>query len=164
MPLRKAKVDELDTIYAMGFDVWNGGLGFEQYLAGCRDSGKYRSGTWYVLAQGEQIVASLIVYSRMFGLEDGCFLATLPEQRNKGYGAEIVNLVKAELFNNQQAKAIYLHCDIDHRYYENSVFAGYKVQIACVSLLTRWFTNAHYPHTSNIVLPVSIFMFTPLTV
>lgn len=29
MPLRKAKVDELDTIYAMGFDVWNGGLGFE---------------------------------------------------------------------------------------------------------------------------------------
>ncbi|ELM6622625.1 GNAT family N-acetyltransferase [Vibrio fluvialis] len=126
MPLRKAKVDELDTIYAMGFDVWNGGLGFEQYLAGCRDSGKYRSGTWYVLAQGEQIVASLIVYSRMFGLEDGCFgigsLATLPEQRNKGYGAEIVNLVKAELFNNQQAKAIYLHCNIDHRYYEKLGF------------------------------------------
>lgn len=164
MPLRKAKVDELDTIYAMGFDVWNGGLGFEQYLAGCRNSGKYRSGTWYVLAQGEQIVASLIVYCRMFGLEDDCFgigsLATLPEQRNKGYGAELV--LNCLIIHKRKRFTCIVTSTIATT--KNSGFAGYKVQIACVSLLTRWFTNAHYPHTSNIVLPVSIFMFTPLTV
>lgn len=72
--------------------------------------------TWLVAA----IVESIVPVPGMCLLKAS--KSSLPEQRNKGYGAEIVNLVKAELFNNQQAKAIYLHCDIDHRYYEKLGF------------------------------------------
>ncbi len=128
MYLRKAKTFELDIIYSMGFDVWNGGQSYEEYLVNCRNSKKYQSGTWYVLVEEEQIVSSLIVYSGLFDLKEGCFgigsLATVPEQRNNGYGSTLIHLVKAELFKNRGCKAIYLHSDIEHEYYENLGFVS----------------------------------------
>ncbi len=128
MYLRKAKVFELDIVYSMGFDVWNGGQSYAEYLVNCRNSKKYQSGTWYVLVEDEQIVSSLIVYSGLFDLKEGCFgigsLATAPEQRNNGYGSTLINLVKAELFKNRSCKAIYLHSDIEHEYYENLGFVS----------------------------------------
>ncbi len=128
MYLRKAKVFELDIVYSMGFDVWNGGLSYDEYLVNCRNSHKYQSGTWYVLVEDEQIVSSLIVYSGLFDLKEGCFgigsLATIPEQRNNGYGSMLINLVKTELSKNKTCKAIYLHSDIEHEYYENLGFVS----------------------------------------
>ncbi|MDV2405220.1 GNAT family N-acetyltransferase, partial [Vibrio cholerae] len=43
MFLRKAELFELDTIYSMGFDVWNGGLSFQEYLVNCQNSKKYQA-------------------------------------------------------------------------------------------------------------------------
>lgn len=68
MHVRKAELHELDAIYTMGFDVWGDGLTLDDYLAGCRNSEKYLSGTWYVLVEKDRVVSSLIVYRDMFGL------------------------------------------------------------------------------------------------
>ncbi|NIY93783.1 GNAT family N-acetyltransferase [Vibrio diazotrophicus] len=128
MYLRKAKVSELDIVYSMGFDVWNDGQPFEEYLTDCQNSKKYQSGNWYVLVAGEQLVSSLIVYSGLFGLKEGSFgigsFATIFEHRNKGYGSTLINLVKRELFKNPSCNSIYLHSDIERQYYENLGFVS----------------------------------------
>ncbi|MEZ9176257.1 GNAT family N-acetyltransferase [Vibrio kanaloae] len=119
--LRKAEAHELDFIYSMGFDVWGDGLSSEEYLAGCRNSEKYLSGTWYVLVENDQVVSSLIVYSGMFGLKENSFgigsVATSLELRHQGYASKLVNLVKSELFDKNDGKALYLHSDIEQQFY-----------------------------------------------
>ena len=60
---RLAKTEEFDRIYMMGFDVWSDGASEEDYLVGCRASPKYAKGTWYVLANEDQLVSSLITYN-----------------------------------------------------------------------------------------------------
>lgn len=126
MHLREAEAHESDAIYAIGFDAWNDGLSYEKYLAACRGSKKYQAGTWYVLIENEQILSSLVVYQNLFGLQDGCFgigsVATLPSFRGKGYDSNLVNLVKADLFAQQNCKAIFLHSDIDHQFYSRFGF------------------------------------------
>ncbi|TOC20038.1 GNAT family N-acetyltransferase [Vibrio parahaemolyticus] len=126
MHLREAKVHELDAIYAIGFDAWSDGLSYEKYLSACRGSKKYQAGTWYVLIENEQILSSLVVYQNLFGLKDGCFgigsLATPQSFRGKGYASHLINLVKANLFANQNCTAIFLHSDIDHQFYSRLGF------------------------------------------
>ena len=128
MHVRKAELDELDTIYTMGFDVWGDGLTLDDYLIGCRNSEKYLSGTWYVLVKKDRVVSSLIVYSDMFGLAKGCFgigsVATPQELRYQGYASELINLVKTELFARHTCKALYLHSDIEHQFYNRLGFVG----------------------------------------
>ncbi|MFA0134662.1 GNAT family N-acetyltransferase [Vibrio splendidus] len=128
MHLRKAQLHELDSIYTMGFDVWGGGLTLDDYLAGCRNSEKYLSGTWYVLVEKDRVVSSLIVYRDMFGLAKGCFgigsVATPQELRHQGYASELINLVKTELFTRHNCKALYLHSDIEHQFYNRLGFVG----------------------------------------
>ncbi|MBW3697728.1 GNAT family N-acetyltransferase [Vibrio sp. T187] len=127
MNLRKSEPSELDVIYNMGFDVWNGGLSLEEYLTGCRNSDKYRAGTWYVLIENGQIVSSLIVYSGLFGLKEGCYgigsVATPLSLRGKGYASQLIRLVTAELFARSGIKAVYLHSDIGHEFYRKLGFA-----------------------------------------
>ncbi|MGR5152375.1 GNAT family N-acetyltransferase [Photobacterium swingsii] len=128
MNLRKAEDHELDTIYGMGFDIWGDGLSLDAYLMGCRDSDKYLAGTWYVLVEKDQVVSSLIVYEKMFGLKEGCFglgsVATHLKSRQKGYASALVNLVKAELFANHNCKVLYLHNDIDKLFYSKLGFVS----------------------------------------
>ncbi|MGF1704223.1 GNAT family N-acetyltransferase [Photobacterium makurazakiensis] len=126
MYLREAKKCELDSIYLMGFDAWSDGLSCEEYLNGCRNSEKYRCGIWYVLIMNDEVVSSLIVYSDQFGLEESNYgigsIATDPSHRSKGYGSYLVSLVRDELLNNQSGKAVYLHSDIGHGYYNKLGF------------------------------------------
>lgn len=128
MYLREAKANELDGIYAMGFDVWHDGLSFEDYLTDCRNSDKYQAGTWYVLIENDQIVSSLIVYSGMFGLKEACFgvgsVATPQDLRGLGYASHLVSLVKMELFATHHCKTIYLHSDIGHQFYSKLGFVS----------------------------------------
>ena len=122
MQIRTACRHELDTIYLMGFDVWGEGLSRDEYLAGCQSSKKYQSGVWYVLVVDEKPVSSLIVYSDLFGLGQGCFgigsLATDPAMRGKGVGSQLLRGVTEKLLNAPEAIATFLHADIDHHYYE----------------------------------------------
>ncbi|WP_413283634.1 GNAT family N-acetyltransferase [Vibrio sp. MA40-2] len=126
MNVRKAKAHELDCIYAMGFDVWNDGLTFEEYLTACRKSTKYQSGTWYLLIDNDKIVSSLIVYSDNFGLKEGCFgvgsVATSPNCRGKGYASYCISSITTELFANSNCKAVYLHSDIGYEFYHKLGF------------------------------------------
>lgn len=128
MKIRKAKEHELDLIYSMGFDAWSSGLSLEKYLVGCRKSKKYAAGTWYVLVEKDEIVSSLIVYNSMFNLKEGCFgigsVATFRELRHKGYASRLINLVKSELFDSLNCKALYLHSDIDRQFYSRLGFVS----------------------------------------
>ncbi|MDN3612501.1 GNAT family N-acetyltransferase [Vibrio ostreicida] len=128
MRLRKAEANELDVIYSMGVDTWSGGLSLQAYLTSCRNSEKYAAGIWYVLVDKDQVVSSLIVYSRMFDLREGCFglgsVATPLELRRKGYASKLVNRIKAELFSKHACKALYLYSDIDQEFYRKLGFVS----------------------------------------
>ncbi|OED71315.1 GNAT family N-acetyltransferase [Vibrio splendidus ZS-139] len=128
MHLRKAELHELDTIYTMGFDVWGDGLSLDDYLTACRNSEKCLSGTWYVLVAKDNVVSSLIVYRDMFSLAKGCCgigsVATQQELRHKGYASELINLVRTELFTRHNCKALYLHSDIEHQFYNKLGFVN----------------------------------------
>ncbi|EGQ9206979.1 MULTISPECIES: GNAT family N-acetyltransferase [Vibrio] len=127
---RKAKPHELDAIYSMGFDVWGDDLAYEEYLVGCHHSKKYQAGTWYVLIDNEQILSSLIVYKNMFGLKEDCAgigsVATPNSLRGRGYASNLVNLVKIELFSNHNCKTVFLHSDINHKFYSRLGFVSVK--------------------------------------
>lgn len=127
MQIRTACRHELDIIYLMGFDVWGEGLSRDEYLAGCQSSKKYQSGAWYVLVVDEKPVSSLIVYSDLFGLGQGCFgigsLATDPAMRGKGFGSQLLRGVTEMLLNAPNTVATFLHADIGHHYYER---LGYR--------------------------------------
>ncbi len=110
----------------------------KEYLEGCHASKKYRSGVWYVLMSGINPVSSLIVYSNLFGLKENCFgigsLATVPEFRQKGHGAQLVSLVRDELLNIHKASAIYLHSDINRKYYRKLGFTSIQdTDCMCIS-------------------------------
>ncbi|MEZ9409539.1 MULTISPECIES: GNAT family N-acetyltransferase [Vibrio] len=126
MHLRKARDHELDTIYSIGFEAWSDGLSCEDFLSACKGSKKYQDGVWYVLIENEQILSSLIVYQNLFSLKDDCFgigsVATPKNLRGKGYASELINLVKIELFQNHNGKAIFLHSDINERFYRRLGF------------------------------------------
>lgn len=128
MYLRTAHTHELDDIYLKGFDVWGSQLSVDEYLACCYNNGKYQKGTWYVLIEQEQIVSSLIVYQREFGLLEGSrglgSIVTPPELRGKGYASKLINLVKDELFQDQNSKALFLHSDIDKEFYRRLGFTA----------------------------------------
>lgn len=128
MYVKEAEFHELDTIYAIGFDSWNNGLSDEKYLDECRGSEKYQAGTWYVLMENDDILSSLIVYHGRFNLKEGYFgigsVATPYKLRGKGYASHLINLVKAELFLNHNAKAIFLHSDIGHQFYNRLGFVS----------------------------------------
>ncbi|TVO37698.1 GNAT family N-acetyltransferase [Vibrio algivorus] len=130
MYLREAEPHELDAIYSIGFDAWSGGVSYEEYLVGCHDSKKYQAGTWYVLIDNEQILSSLILYQNIFGLKEGCFgigsVATPNSLRGRGYASNLVNLLKTELFSNHNCKTIFLHSDIDHKFYGRLGFVTVK--------------------------------------
>ncbi len=121
MYLRTAQAHELDAIYAIGFDVWHEGLCYEQYLAECRSSKKYQAGTWYVLIDNEQIVSSLIVYHGLFGLKEGSLgigsVATPHDFRGQGYASHLIRLLTTELLNHHGCNALFLHSDIDPKFY-----------------------------------------------
>ncbi|MDO6707578.1 GNAT family N-acetyltransferase [Photobacterium sp. 1_MG-2023] len=142
MQLRKAREQEFEQIYRMGFDAWGNGLSMDAYLEGCRTSAKYQSGAWFVLTVDAQPVASLIVYSGQFGLQEGCFgigsVATAPVMRNQGFGSQIVRRATQALLEQHGAKAVYLHSDIGHGFYQKLGFLSLEG--------TNCFCHSYHPH------------------
>lgn len=123
MIVRRAAKADMDSLYLMGFDTWHGGKTADAYLADCRGDSKYAAGEWFVLVDDERPLASLVVYSEMFGLAEGCFglgsIATDPPTRGKGYGSYLTKSVTDLLLKERGAKAVYLHSDIDTGFYAN---------------------------------------------
>lgn len=126
MQFRQASAFEMDQIYLMGFDVWSGGQSHAEYLTGCRCSGKYKSGKWYVLNDGDMLLASCLVHSfpnwgerTVRGIGS---IATAPEFRRKGYARSLLDWVVDNLVKNDRTELIFLYSDIDTQYYLKSSF------------------------------------------
>lgn len=119
---RKAKPDDLDQIYMMGFDVWSESAESE-YLEVCRSSTKYAKVNWHVL-EGENgdLVCSLIVYKfapDQFGIGS---IATPKEWRKRGYATRLISDVLKELDESASGSKVFLYSDIDPKFYEGFGF------------------------------------------
>lgn len=121
--IRPATAKDLDAVYLMGYDAWGDGKPVEEYLASCRASRKYQSGTWYVLEEGGKLYSSLIVYrlDRENETAQGIgSLATPRAERRAGYATMLLAGILAVL--DQTATTIYLHSEIKTDFYERHGF------------------------------------------
>ena len=125
MRVRKAREEDLNAIYMMGFDAWGDEYTGPDYLKACGESAKYIKGIWYVLEQNYLPISSLIVYVKQFSLPDKCAgigsIATVPGYRKRGYGALLIKNV-IQLLKEQDIDAIYLFSDIAPHYYQKFGF------------------------------------------
>jgi predicted N-acetyltransferase YhbS len=131
MEIRKPQATEYEAIYLMGFDVWAEGDSEAEYVQGCSESTKYKSGTWYVLASNSTLMASLIVYESGFKLpKNFCGIgsvATAIEHRHKGYASYLVKGV-CEKLQAIGYTGVFLHSDIDPMFYERLGFVQASTQ------------------------------------
>lgn len=124
--IREAAQSELDQIFMMGFDVWAEGS-VEDYILECRDSPKYKRGTWFVLLEDERLVSSLILYdlgANEFGIGS---IATSEKFRNKGYASRIIKDVIQRIENKNPAAVFFLYSDINPEFYEK--FSFFKLSV-----------------------------------
>lgn len=119
--IRSPSDTEMESVYMMGFDVWSDGGSRENYLSGCRESPKYKRGTWYVLAIENSLASSLITYPLSDGVIGIGSIATDPSLRKKGYAAKIVMNVIQNLERNG-TEHFMLYTEVGTAYYEKFGF------------------------------------------
>ncbi|PTY37930.1 hypothetical protein BGP77_15840 [Saccharospirillum sp. MSK14-1] len=134
--LRQPQPEEMDRLYQMGYDAWGDGDDMATHLRDCRTSEKYASGEWFVWDHQGQAVASLIVFHDRYRLPGGCYgiaaVATDPDYRRQGYASDLVNAVVAWLIERNQARAVYLHSDIDPLFYRRLGFECVATGSCCM--------------------------------
>ncbi len=120
---RAARADEMDGVYMMGYDAWGAGKPAADYLTQCRESSKYRRGSWFVLSVRTALVASLIIYSfenwgdrRVRGIGS---VATDPRFRMMGYGHQVVRSATNRLIETDGVRITFLYSDIGSSFYED---------------------------------------------
>lgn len=122
MEIRKAKKEEFDQIFMMGFDVWSEGSSENDYLTECQTSSKYRKGTWYVLSDDLKLISSLIVYdfgNNILGIGS---ISTPRSLRKKGYASKLISGVIKEIEKSSFGCSIFLYSDIEANFYEKFNF------------------------------------------
>lgn len=106
----------------MGVDAWAEGSSEHKFLEACYASPKYRQGSWYVLAEGAQLLSSLIMYS----LGDHCVgigsIATPPALRGKGFASTLVQQLVREMEASDPDAIFFLYSDIRPEFYEKLGF------------------------------------------
>jgi predicted acetyltransferase len=126
LEIRKAKSEEYDQIYLLGYDVWGEGNPVQKYLDDCRSSKKYDSGEWFVLVSDSKIISALIVYDGYFGLDNKYYgfgsIATDLKSRKKGYAKKLIHTL-CDRFKNEGVNGIYLYSDIDDEFYKKIGFS-----------------------------------------
>lgn len=120
--VRQAKVEEYDQIYLMGFDVWADGNSEEEYLAGCRNSPKYKKGTWFVLSIQGQLVSSLIIYQLDEYTVGVGSIATPLDLRGKGYASKLISSIIDTFERKNSEMRFFLYSDINPEFYEKFGF------------------------------------------
>ncbi len=125
MKVRVPKSGEMDSIYLMGFDAWNGGEPANEYLVACRTSAKYQSGRWFCLETAAEPVSSLIVYQGCFGLEESCYgigsVATVPAKRGNGYASFLIESI-VETARQREMTGVFLFSEVGTLWYEQLGF------------------------------------------
>ena len=120
--LIKAHPNDLDRIYAMGYDVWGGDKTYQEYLEECRSSVKYKKGTWYILIVDGEVVSSCILYNLTVNTLGIGSLATVSEKRGLGYASTILN----EILNCKKDYLYFLWSDIATTLYESVGFTVFE--------------------------------------
>jgi len=142
MEIRKPREEEYKSIYRMGFYAWSDGKSLEEYIEKCTESKKYKSGTWYVLANENILVSSLIVYESVFKIPKGfCGIGTVAtaiEHRNKGFSTHLINGV-CENLKAQGFSGVYLHTDIGPAFYERLGF--FRASVDSQDCMLRLFSE-----------------------
>ncbi len=118
--VRRARPEELEALWLMGYDAWGREDSRDRYLDRCRDSDHYRSGEWFLLAATGTPVSGLIVYRTGFALPTACAgigsVATEPAQRGRGYGTTLVREVTRRL-GADGVHGVYLHSEVGAEFY-----------------------------------------------
>ncbi len=126
MEYRSSNEEERDTIYMMGYDTWSDGLSVEAYLQNCRNSKKYKSGRWFVLAEDGVPRASLLVHAFPAWGTDVVrgigSVATEAAFRRKGFGHAIVAAAMNDLVTRETTSIIFLYSDISPDFYARHGF------------------------------------------
>jgi len=92
--LRLVQPEELRTVLAFGFDAWGQGKTFEQYCADKERDPHHVRGTRYLLEDlSGQPVSALNVLRFRESLIGLASVATLPDQRGKGYASLLLRAV-----------------------------------------------------------------------
>lgn len=125
--LRRARPEELDAVYAMGYDAWGEGAELPRYLEACRASARYRSGRWHVLCEVGVPAASALVHDlpswgglTLRGLGS---VAVPRERRGQGLATELVDRLARCLESDDGASVLLLHSDIGPALYARLGFA-----------------------------------------
>lgn len=121
--VRRARPEEMNSIYLMGFDSWSNELSEHEYLAQCQNSPKYAKGTWFVLEDNDgKAVSSLITYEfdplngkAAIGLGS---IATQSEFRKKGLASQLAWQVMTLFFERDGSRAFFLYADLNPQFYE----------------------------------------------
>lgn len=144
--VRKAKPEEHEDIFLMGYDAWGANLPEEIYLESCLASYKYKQGQFYVLEDEEYgLLSSCIVYPlSMFGGVIGenavgiGNLATIPSNRHQGYASLCLSLLIQQL-EFEGVDAFFIHSDIHPKIYERLGFVAapkdYHTDAGCTPML-----------------------------
>ena len=120
--LKEAEQIHLDQIYMMGIDAWSEGSSEREYLDGCRNSPKYKKGTWYVLLENNEPISSLITYNFDEDFIGIGSISTPKSLQGRGYASSLISGV-IDLFLSKNKNAIfYLYADISPLFYERFGF------------------------------------------
>lgn len=134
MIVRPAVTEDMDAIYLMGFDVWGEEQTEEEYLAGCRDSKKYKLGEWRCLTVDGIVVSSLITYKNQFDLVDRYVgigsIATHPDYRRHGHASYLIqNCINSCLKEN--SLGLLMFSDVEPAFYEKFGFTVVESDKGC---------------------------------
>ena len=120
---RKAKENDLDSIYLMGEDVWGEGLPTHQYLDSCRSSKKYARGQWYILEnENGVLLSSLITYALAPQIMGMGSIATHLNLRKQGYASQLILQVIDSFKLTDESIHWFLYADISPQFYEKFGF------------------------------------------
>ncbi|WP_439823231.1 GNAT family N-acetyltransferase [Chromobacterium fluminis] len=125
--LRAAVAEEMDAVYLMGRDVWGEGCSEAEYLRICRDSHKYRRGSWHVLADTDGgLLCSAIAYRLPSLAEREAVgigsIATAPARRGQGFASLFLKEVLSAYREQCLAEVFLLYADIHREFYRRFGF------------------------------------------
>ena len=109
--IRTATLDDMNSIYTMGYDAWGDGLELNKYLFSCNNYEKYKKGTWYILEERNCILSSIICYSlpsiydiSTIGIGS---LSTVSDKRRNGFARILLDAVKKSIATNLKQEHLF---------------------------------------------------------
>lgn len=125
--LRSPTLNEMQTIFKMGEDVWASGQNEADYLAACSSSKKYNCGNWHLLlnSAGNTVCSSIsyelpVIYGyKTIGIGS---IATPKGWRKNGYALQLLTQLTQAYREQQNTEIFILFSDIENSLYTTAGF------------------------------------------